>query len=60
LSELDKRTCYLVQNKINNIIFQAQAGLLDQETQPPIVMHQQQNYFHPILSTVLPQTSPQQ
>lgn len=51
LSELDKTASFLAQNKINNIIFQAQAGLLTQEIQTPTMMHPQtpRNFFHPIM-----------
>lgn len=51
LSELDKVASNLAQNKINNIIFQAQAGLLTQEIQTPTVIQPQpqRNYFHPIM-----------
>lgn len=51
LSELDSQTSHLAQNKINNIIFQAQAGLLTQEIQPPMMIQPQpqRNYFHPIV-----------
>lgn len=60
LSELDSITCHLAQNKINNIIFQAQAGLLVQETQPAMMMQQQQrHFFHPIVPTGMTSSSPQ-
>ena len=51
LSELDKVASNLAQNKINNIIFQAQAGLLTQEIQTPTVFQPQpqRNYIHPIM-----------
>ena len=51
LSELDSQTSNLAQNKISNIIFQAQAGLLTQEMQIQTTMQAQpkRNYFHPIL-----------
>ena len=45
LSELDSQTSSLAQNKINNIIFQAQAGLLTQEMQTQRVIQPQRNYF---------------
>lgn len=41
LSEVDKVASNLAQNKINNIIFQAQAGLLTQEIQTPTVIQPQ-------------------
>lgn len=59
LSELDPRTCHLAQNKINNIIFEAQAGLLVQNTQPAMMMQQQRNFFHPIIQTGMSRSSPQ-
>lgn len=42
---------HLAQNKINNIIFQAQAGLLTQEmqTQTMIQPQPQRHYFHPVM-----------
>ena len=48
LSELNNLTSSLAQNKINNIIFQAQAGLLTQEMQTQRVVQPQRNYFQPI------------
>jgi hypothetical protein len=57
LSELDSRTCHLAQNKINNIIFQAQAGLLVHEIQPEMTMNQPQSFFRPIPPTT--SSSPQ-
>ena len=64
LSELDSRTCHLAQNKINNIIFQAQAGLLVHEIQPEMTMNQPQSFFRPIppMTSSSPQSSiyPQQ
>ncbi|XP_028410489.1 uncharacterized protein LOC114542944 [Dendronephthya gigantea] len=59
LSELDPRTCHLAQNKINNIIFEAQAGLLVQNSQPPMMMQQHRNFFHPIIQTGMTSSSPQ-
>ena len=52
LSELDGLTSSLAQNKINNIIFQAQAGLLTQEMQMQRVQPQR-NYFQPILQPAM-------
>ena len=51
LSELDSQTSHLAQNKINNIIFQAQAGLLTQEmqTQTMIQPQPQRHYFLPVM-----------
>ena len=49
LSELDSQVSHLAQNKINNIIFQAQAGLLTQEVQAQTMMQPPRNYFHPIM-----------
>jgi hypothetical protein len=51
LSELDKVASHLAQNKINNIIFQAQAALLTQEMQTQAMMQpqSQRNDFHPIM-----------
>ena len=43
LGELDRQTCCLAQNKINNIIFKAQAGLLSNDDQVPGTMMQQQH-----------------
>lgn len=70
LSELDSRTCHLAQNKINNIIFEAQAGLLVpvqavQEMQPPMMPPQTQHHFvpiqpqHPVMATRMRTSSPQ-
>ena len=47
LSELDSKTCHLAQHKINNIIFQAQAGLLVPEGQSPM-MRSVQHAFLPV------------
>ena len=47
LSELDTLASHLAQNKITNIIFQAQAGLLTQEMQTQRMAESQRNYFHP-------------
>ena len=50
LSELDSQTSHLAQNKINNIIFQAQAGLLSQEIPTQRVQSQpQRHYFQSIM-----------
>lgn len=60
LSELDPRTCHLAQNKINGIIFQAQAGLLapTQEIPPQMLRAQsQRNYFNPNISIGMPSSS---
>ncbi|XP_046863243.1 uncharacterized protein LOC124456987 [Xenia sp. Carnegie-2017] len=60
LSELDPRTCHLAQNKINGIIFQAQAGQLvpTQEIPPQMLRAQsQRNYFNPNVSSGMPSSS---
>ena len=49
LSELESRACHLAQNKINNIIFEAQAGILVHEMQPPMMWPHIQHDFQPIL-----------
>ena len=59
LSELDGLTSSLAQNKINNILFQAQAGLLRQELQTQSVIQPQRNYFQPILQTGISSPQPQ-
>ena len=59
LSELDSLTSSLAQNKINDIIFQAQAGLLTQEMQTQRVIQPQRNYFQPILQPGMPSPQPQ-
>lgn len=49
LSEMDTKTCHFVQHKINNLIFQAQAGFLNQDMHPQSVHPQSQiNYFRPV------------
>ena len=58
LGELDALTSNLAQNKINNIIFQAQAGLLTQEMQAPRIIQPQRNYFQPVMQPGM-STSPQ-
>ena len=61
LSELDSRTCHLAQNKINNIIFEAQAGLLV----PVQAVHGMQHHFvpiqpqNPVMATRMRTSSPQ-
>ena len=55
LSKLD----HLAQNRINNIIFEAQAGLLVQNAQPAMMMQQHRNLFHPIIQTSMSSSSPQ-
>ena len=51
LSELDSLTSSLAQNKINDIIFQAQAGLLTQEMQTQRVIQPSEELFSANLTT---------
>lgn len=54
LSELDSKTCHLAQNKINNIIFQAQDGLLVPEVPSPMMQSPAQHAFLPVPYHAMP------
>ena len=59
LAELDALTSNLAQNKVNNIIFQAHAGLLTQEMQTSrITVFNPRDYFQPVMQPGM-STSPQ-
>lgn len=57
LSDLDSATRHLAQHQINNIIFQAQTGMLTQDSQQAVVVQPQYNQFRPIQSYHIPSTN---